>query len=357
MNRNYFNIILLLALIGLGIVSTFLWREHHVKPETIPHEIILRPVSPFPHYISAVGIVEASSENINIGSPLNRVVDKVEVKVGEKVKTGQILFRLESRDLLADLHAKTIAYENAVASLQKLEALPRLEDMLAQAALLKNAEIARTQAKSQYDRVAGLQNSGAMSEEAVMQRQFAFQEAESKYQQAEADFEKIKAGAWLPDLQIARLHVQEAEADKKRIQTEIDRTVITSPIDATVLQIRIHEGEFPPLDPTRAPSMIIGNTDILHLRVNINQFDASYYRPSSPAIAFLQGNAELNFPLNFVRLEPIFVTKQNITNDITEKVDTRVLQAIYSFKEGENRIFVGQQMDVFIENPETVTHE
>lgn len=358
MNRNYFNILIILALLGLALVGLFMWQENenmsHEKPL---NEITLRPVSPFRHYISAIGIVEASSGNINIGSPLNRIVENVEVKVGEKIKTGQVLFRLESRDLMAELHAKTIAYENAVANLQKLEALPRREDVIAQAALLKNAEIARSQAKSQYERVVGLQNSGSMSEEAVMQRQFAYQEAEAKYQKAEADFEKIKAGTWIPDLEIARLHVEEAEADKKRIQTEIERTIITSPIEATVLQIKIHKGEFPPLDPTRSPSMIIGNMDILNLRVNINQFDAPYYRPSSPAVAFLQGNADLNFPLHFVRVEPILVTKQNITNEITEKIDTRVLQAIYSFKEGENRLFVGQQMDVFIENIETAAHE
>jgi hypothetical protein len=134
-----------------------------------------------------------------------------------------------------------------------------------------------------------------------------------------------------------------------RIETDIERTIITSPIDGTVLQIKIHEGEYPPSDSSRSPPMIIGNTDLLHLRVSINQFDASYFNPNSPAVAYLQGDAERNFPLHFVKLEPYFVTKQNITNDISEKVDTRVLQAIYAFDEGTSKIFVGQQMDVFIE--------
>jgi HlyD family secretion protein len=87
----------------------------------------------------------------------------------------------------------------------------------------------------------------------------------------------------------------------------------------------------------------------MNLRVSINQFDASYYNPSARAVAYLQGNSEIGFPLTFVHLEPYFVTKQNLNNDITEKIDTRVLQAIYCFEEGENRVFVGQQMDVFIE--------
>ena len=95
--------------------------------------------------------------------------------------------------------------------------------------------------------------------------------------------------------------------------------------------------------------MILGNTDKMHLRVNINQFDASFYDPKAPAVAYLQGNAQVEFPLELVKVEPYFVTKQNLTHDIAEKVDTRVLQVIYSFKEGEQHVFVGQQMDVFIE--------
>jgi multidrug efflux pump subunit AcrA (membrane-fusion protein) len=352
MNRGYFTWIVSLALASLVLVGLFMWNERRASndsPET--KQIALRAPAPFPSYISAVGIVEASSENIYIGSPVNRVVDKVEVTVGEKVKEGQILFRLESRDLEADLVTRSIAYDNALANLQKLEALPRTEDVASAEASLKGFKVELEQAKNQYDRVAGLENSGAMSQEEISRRKFAYEQAEAKLQQAQANLDKTKAGAWLPDLEIARLQVLQAKALAKRVEGDIERTVIRSPIDATVLQIKIHEGEYPPMDSSRTPPMIIGNIDLMHLRVNINQFDASFYDRNAPAVAYLQGNANVDFPLKFVKLEPYFVTKQNITNDITEKVDTKVLQVIYSFKEGEQRVFVGQQMDVFIEAP------
>lgn len=349
MNRSYFNWILLAALAGLVIVGIFMWQESHKKPDQTDNAHIARPVSPFRSYISGMGIVESSSENINIGSPLNRVVKKVFVSVGEKVKANQILFQLESRDLEADLQTKHIDYENAVVNLQKLEALPRTEDLLAASASLKSAELALKQAGNRYERVEGLQVSGAMSVEEVMQRKYSHEEADAQYQKAKADFEKIKAGAWLPDIEIAKLKVQLAKAEQTRIETEIGRTIITAPIAATVLQIKIHEGEFPPPDSARNPPMIIGNTDSLHVRVNINQYDASFFNPEAPAIAYMQGNANVSFPLTFVRLEPFFVAKQTLSNDIAEQVDTRVLQAIYSFTEGKERVFVGQQMDVFIE--------
>ena len=50
-----------------------------------------------------------------------------------------------------------------------------------------------------------------------------------------------------------------------------------------------------------------------------------------------------------MRFEPYVVPKRSLTGDSTERVDTRVLQVIFSFTRGERPIFVGEQMDVFIE--------
>lgn len=349
MNRNYFNWIVLLAGLCVLLLAVFMWNEKTDQKSVPTKPISMRPVSPFKSYISGVGIVEAESDNIFIGSPVDRLVDKVMVQVGDKVKKGDILFQLESRDLQAELVTRSVDYRNAVANLKKLEALPRKEDVAAAEAKLKSAQIERDQSKGLYDRVAGLQDIGAMSQEEVKRRQYGADFAEAKLKAAQAEFDKINAGAWLPDLEIARLQVKQAGANLQLAKANIQRTIIQSPIDATVLQIKIHQGEFPPSNPSRTPSMIVGNIDEMQLRVSINQFDASSYLPKAPAVAFLQGNAKFKFPLRFVKVEPYFVTKQNLTNDVAEKVDTRVLQVIYILPKQEQEVYVGQQMDVFIE--------
>ena len=55
------------------------------------------------------------------------------------------------------------------------------------------------------------------------------------------------------------------------------------------------------------------------------------------------------FPLKFVRIEPYVVPKKSLTGDNTERVDTRVLQVIYAIDTTGKRLFVGQQLDVFID--------
>ena len=70
---------------------------------------------------------------------------------------------------------------------------------------------------------------------------------------------------------------------------------------------------------------------------------------TDPAWATLKGRKEPRFPLEFVRIEPYVVPKRSLTGESTERVDTRVLQVLYSFEPAALNAYVGQQMDVFIE--------
>jgi multidrug resistance efflux pump len=317
------------------------------KPPAPPPEVATpHPQAPFKSYISGVGIVEASSDNISIGAPVNRIVEKVLVNVGQEIKKGEVLFTLENQDLQAEIAARKIEYEIAKAKLQKMEELPRREDVIAAEAALRSTQVELNQTQNQYEMVQSLQDSRALSQQEINRRRFSYEQAQARMQEAQANLNKVKAGTWKPDLAIAALQVEQAKTSVERVQAEIDRTIIRSPIDGKVLQINIHEGESP---ATINKLMIVGNTDEIYLKVSINQFDAPYFRPEAQAVAFLRGNAHMEFALEFIRLVPYLVQKQDFTTDITDKNDTRVLQVIYRIKDTDHNVFVGQQMDVFIE--------
>lgn len=346
MKRNYFNIIVYLAIFCLFLIFLSLWWE--IESPVAKDQSQIPPRSPFKSYISGVGIVEPSSDNISLTTPLNRMVEKVLVKVGDRVKKNEILLRLDDRDLQANLIAQLASYKSAQAKMSRLEAFPRPEDLADAQATLKSAEAEKEKAKQEYEMVLKLPDPRAISEEEKKRRYFNAQLTEAKWQQAQASFKKIQAGTWKPDLEIARLEVQEASANLNRLKTEIDRTLIRSPIDGTILQLNIHEGEYPSLDQ-RFPLIIVGNVEEYYLRVSINQLDIRDFKPEAPAVAFFQGDSRSAFPLEFVRIEPYLENKKSLTNEISEKVDTRVLKIIYRIKNENHLLFVGQQMDVFIE--------
>ncbi|UJS18043.1 MAG: HlyD family efflux transporter periplasmic adaptor subunit [Candidatus Jettenia sp.] len=153
----------------------------------------------------------------------------------------------------------------------------------------------------------------------------------------------------------ARAEVTSAKAQIKETKVNLDRIIVRAPVDGEILQVKIHPGEFAPAGITQTPLILMGDTDPLHVRVDVDENDAWRVRPLSPAVAFLRGNREVKTPLKFVRFEPYVIPKKSLTGDSTERVDTRVLQVVYRFEHTDLPVFVGQQMDVFIEAPDQLS--
>jgi hypothetical protein len=120
-------------------------------------------------------------------------------------------------------------------------------------------------------------------------------------------------------------------------------------VDGEVLQVKVHPGEFAPAGVTSTPLILLGKLKPLHIRVDVDEHEAIRVRPEAKASASVRGNANLKTPLTFVRFEPFVIPKKSLTGDSTERVDTRVLQVIYRVEDESLPLFVGQQMDVFID--------
>ena len=133
------------------------------------------------------------------------------------------------------------------------------------------------------------------------------------------------------------------------IQTQIERSLVRASVDGEVLQVKIHPGEFAPAGVTATPLVLLGRLKPLHIRVDVDEHEAWRVRSEAKAVAAVRGNANLKAPLTFVRFEPFVIPKKSLTGDSTERVDTRVLQIIYRIEDDALPLFVGQQMDVFID--------
>ena len=87
----------------------------------------------------------------------------------------------------------------------------------------------------------------------------------------------------------------------------------------------------------------------VHVRVDIDEYDIPRFRPGAPAKAYVRGYPRYEYHLRFVRVEPYVIPKKSLTGENTERVDTRVLQIIYAVENPEPPLYIGQQLDVFIE--------
>jgi RND family efflux transporter MFP subunit len=299
MFRKY--IIPLIALGGVAFaVFTVVWED---KPPPSAPPVSEAPWSPYPTFVAGSGLVEASTENISLGTHVAGIVAKIYVQIGSDVKAGDPLFAIDDRATRADIDTRRAAVQ--VAETQLGEArynLALVEPLVAK---------------------------GVATGDDLIKMRFAAQTAEAQLEQARAEL--------------------------KARETELDRLTVRAPVDGEVLQLKAHLGEFAPVAATAAgqpPLILLGGVTPLNVRVDVDENDAWRVRTGAPATGYLRGNRSIKTPLTFVRFEPYVLPKKSLTGDSTERVDTRVLQVIFSFARGDLPIFVGQQMDVFIDAPE-----
>jgi multidrug efflux pump subunit AcrA (membrane-fusion protein) len=304
------------AILGLAIAVIVAIQGERKTP---PAQPVAQPAqAPFKSYIGGAGLVEASSNNINIGTGLAGIVKTIFVKVGQTVAAGTPLFEIDDRERQAELQLKEANLAKARAAV--VEAKATLEDASSQYALVRD--------------VVG--NERAVSLDDVQKRRNAELLAKAK-------------------LESARAAVTASHADIRSTQSNLDRLIVRAPINGQIMQVNIRPGEFAQAGVLTTPLIMMGNLDLLYVRVNIDENDAWRFTPQTSAVASMRGNREMKTGLTFVRVEPYVTPKQSLTGASTERVDTRVLQVLYSFKQSALPAYVGQQMDVFIETPEIPT--
>lgn len=318
-----------------------------------PVDARLTPPSPPPStvyasQVGAVGLVEAGSENIAISLPVPGLVTRVDVKAGDHVRRGARLFSLDSRDLEAELALRQSAVALAKAKLERLASSPRPEDLPPAEAKVREAEQLYGDAVNQLNTIESVRDKRAIRGEDLDRRRFAVKTAEARLDQAKAELARLKAGTWKPDLEIARAEVEQARRQMERVEADMSRLVVTAPIDGEILQCKVHAGEYAAAGPLAQPLILMGDTTRLNVRADIDEVDAWRLKAGAHATATVRGNSGRHLPLQLVRVEPYVIPKRNLAGVSSERVDTRVLQVVFSLDAG-TRVYAGQQMDVFVD--------
>lgn len=285
-----------IAVIGIG--ATAVMASRMSTPQATPPPPIEPAVNPYATSVAASGIIEALSENVAIGVPEAGLVTKVHINVGDSVSEGQPLFTLDGRDLQAQLAVNEANAAVAAATMR------RLQDQLA--------------------RLKSVNDPRAVSAEEVRTRE--------------------------NDVAVAQAQLEAARAQVVQNKVRLARLTVTAPRAGTILQLNIRPGEFASATPKSA-AMILGDIERLQVRADVDEQNAPRLQPGQTATAFVKGDTTQPIDLSFVRIEPFVVPKVSLTGASTERVDTRVLQVIYSFKRPQDRaVYVGQQVDLFVKS-------
>ena len=113
------------------------------KPDPVAPPLVEPAAAPYQTAIGARGIVEALGENVHISPLVSGVVEEVLVKVGDQVKKGAPLFRVDSREARAAVASREAEIPVLTARLAEAEAnLAEKKDLLDRVTKLGSKNVA-----------------------------------------------------------------------------------------------------------------------------------------------------------------------------------------------------------------------
>ena len=272
----FFVLIVIIGLAGFRLVERINQNKVEVvSTAQIPEEkgvpIQIAPVQrgEINSFLKITGLVEPK-ETVKVTAKIMGQVKEVLVTEGHKVKAGDILIRLDAEPIQLQVAQAQAAYEAALASLEKVKAGPRPEQIKQAEAVMQQAKINRDNAEQNYQRMEKLFSEGAISAQQHDQAKWQYETAEAQYQSAKASYELVKKGASPEDIKVVEAQVRQAQAALKIAETQLDNTIIRAPISGKVTSISVSPGE---MVSAAIPLLVILDTSELYVRAGIAESD------------------------------------------------------------------------------------
>jgi HlyD family secretion protein len=264
--------------------------------------------------VTALGRLEPKGEVIKLSAPTANNGNRVEqllVKEGERVKVGQVIAILDSRDRLSAALEKAqedvsvalskLAITQAGAKRGEIEAqqaeIARLEaeqqgNVASQTATVARLEAALENAQTDYSRYQSLYQAGAISAQEQDSKRLTLETAQKSLQEAQAVLNRTqstrprelsKARATLATIAEIRpvniaadqAEVKRAVAARNQAKAELAQAEVRSPIDGEVLDIHTRSGEVVSSDGI----VEIGQTRQMYAIAEVYQSDVNKVHP------------------------------------------------------------------------------
>ena len=356
---------IIFTLVGVGVLLALASAYVYARPPK-PQSPVFQPASnPYAHGIFANGIIEsyqAHGENINIYPDVSGTVRAILVAEGESVKEATPLLAIDNTVQQATTDQQKAQVDAAIAQLEELKAQPRKENLdVARAqvqlatASLKSAQDSLTKQQHSFDL-----DSRSVSKDALDTVRNAVKVAKANSDVVTRQFDLTRAGAWTFDVQSQERQVDALAKAWAASTALLGKYTVRAPTDGVILSIQAalgsyvsSQGSYGTYTQGLGPIIVIGtgkSSGYMSVRCYVDEILIPRL-PSADKMAATMSirGTTTTIPLEFVRLQPYVSPKIELSDQRLEKVDLRVLPAIFRFQTPPGvEVYPGQMVDVYI---------
>ncbi len=180
---------------------------------------------------------------VTVSSQVSARIEELLVQEGDEVQVGQVIAKLDSKELEAQVAQAKANLATAQAKLAGIKAGNRPQQVAQAGAAIEQAAANLENARKMYERTEALYQKGAVSAQQLDTAQAALSVAQAQYHAASESYSLTAEGARAEDVQAAAAQVEQAAAALKNAELQLEHAVIKAPITGVVAVKSVNIGE------------------------------------------------------------------------------------------------------------------
>jgi HlyD family secretion protein len=203
--------------------------------------LLITAIVQYPLYITSECAI-IPSQRAYVRSPMGGVISEILVDEGTFVKKGEIIAKLDDRQLAADRRKAVAELDRINAELDRLHRGARTEEIAQARALASGRASAVAFAKKELDRRLRMVREGVGARAAAEQARGDYAAKQGAYAEAAAALRLLQSGARPEEISALEANHKRAKAELEFIDQKLaDMVVIRAPMDGVVLTPKFRE--------------------------------------------------------------------------------------------------------------------
>lgn len=262
-------IALILILFVLAVFSMLLFKNNTEKDKA---EVIEN------RYVAAEGKVEVMDNyKAEVGSELDGRIAEFPVEEGDDIKKGDLIARLDNRDLQARLVEAEAELNVAISKLKEVASGARDEEIKKANAVLESTLADMEFAKESLQRYKLLYKEGFTTQEIIDEKEKTLKVAVSKVKEAQEEKILLEKGPKKETIKYLEDTVKRAGASAKYYREVLNKTVITAPISGKVIRKYLQKGEIISRE-MNIPVVAIADLKKIWINAEVDETDIGRFR-------------------------------------------------------------------------------
>lgn len=268
--------------------------------------------------VQATGVIRAQTgAEVKVGARTSGRVERLFANVGDRVKRGDPIAKLDDRDLRARLARAEADLAAARAQSALVRRGARDEEVGEARASLAQAEAEVRLATAQETRTRGLAEKAYVGQEEADRSTRDLEVARAKAESARSRLNLVSNRSLPEDVALANARVLQAQAARDEAAAFLSYATITAPIDGVIAQVTTQEGETVSAGLNAPTFVTLIDLDRLEVAAYVDEMDVGRVRPEQKATFTVDAFSDAEFTGKITAVYPRAVIQSNVVNYIT----------------------------------------